>query len=384
MGGNAKAVYRTTGTVQIFDGRLAYAEKIDLKEVEAATFVDDVKNLIHELNKAFIWSSSSIIDERIFFGSFDILRNSTISKEEFVECKQFMGDVDVAVPTAKMEPLHDFLVSMEGKDITSSFTYVGQNRANFTGKKINTVFFYKRCHHGKFLQIDFEGMNFVGDGPEEYVKFMRSSPWRDTKEGLKGLAHKYLLTCIARVVSYKSNIVILTDKSPVHPPSKVRVKVLDELPHSLTFSKEGLREKLRQQTRLGYPVMVEGKYAYKEIPKEECAAESNLRKIFKRLFAHDPTETDFMDFGSYIGTLELCSRNFSRTKIESIYEYMVNVKLWGSKGQALSRDSTAEDKDIKEMIIYTMESRFPYLVGILPLEEIMETYYSKYEVREEE
>jgi len=381
MGGNAKAVHRSTGAVQIFDGRLAYAEKVDLRDVGPDVFIDDVKKLVVELNRAGVWPSSSVENDTVFFGSFDSLRDPAVSKEEYVIVKPTMGDVDIAVPTSKMETLHDFLVKNEGKDVSPSFTYIGQNRATFSGKKINTIFFYKRCK--KFLQIDFEGTSFAGNSPQEYVKFMRSSPWRDVKEGLKGLAHKYLLTCLARVVSYRSNIVILTDKSPVHPSSKVRVRLLDELPHSLTFSKEGLREKLKQQTRLGYPVMVEGKYAYKEVSKDESPAETNLKKIFKKLFSREPQSNDLDDFNSYLGTLDLCQRYLTRGKIEPIYEHMANTKLWGDKGQALSRDSAGDDKDIKEMIIYTMESKFPYLVGNLPLEEIMERYYSKYEEREE-
>ncbi len=382
MGGNAKAVYRNTGTVQIFDGRLAYAEKIDLREVQPEQFVDDVKKLVLELNKPGVWQPSSVENETIYFGSFDSLRDPTISKEEYVTSKPMMGDVDIAVPSVRMEALHDFLVQLEGKDITPNFTYIGQNRVAFSGKKVNTIFFYKRCK--KFLQVDFEGMTFLNNAPEEYVKFMRSSPWRDVKEGLKGLGHKYLLTCLARIVSYKSNIVILTDKSPIHPANKVRIKLLDEIPHSLTFSKEGLRDKLKQQTRLGYPVMVEGKYAYKEVSKEESIGETSVKKIFKRLFSREPQGKDLDDFRSYMGTLDLCQKYLTRGKIESIYEYMVNVKLWGPKAQALSRDSATDDKDIKEMIIYTMESKFPFLVGNLPLEETMDKYYLKYEEREEE
>lgn len=382
MGGNAKAVYRNTGTVQIFDGRLAYAEKIDLRDVRPELFVDDVKKLVLELNKSEVWQASSIENETIYFGSFDSLRDPMISKEEYVVSKPIIGDIDIAVPSTKMVALHDFLLRLEGKDITPFFTYIGQNRVTFTGKKVNTIFFYKRCK--KFLQVDFEGMLFSDNAPEEYVKFMRSSPWRDIKEGLKGLGHKYLLTCLARSASYKSNIVILTDKSPIYPASKVRIKLLDELPHSLTFSKEGLRDKLKLQVRLGYPVMVEGKYAYKEIPKEESTWETNIKKIFKRLFSREPQTKDLEDFKSYMGTLDLCQQYLTRGKIESIYEYMVNTKLWGPQAQALSRDSAADDKDIKEMIIYTMESKFPFLVGNLPLEEIMERYYLKYEEREKE
>jgi hypothetical protein len=226
-------------------------------------------------------------------------------------------------------------------------------------------------------------MKFVNEKPLPYVKFMRSSPWIDLKEGLKGLSHKYLLVCIARVVSYRDNIVILTDKSPVYPPNKVRIKLLDELPHSLSFSKEGLRDKLVQQKHLGYPVMVEGKYAYKQLATKDSPCEADLKKIFKRLFSREPMAADLNNFCSFMGCLELCSQYFSRTKIQSIYEYMVTVKMFGN-GQALSRDLAQEDKDIKTRIISRMESKFPYLKGTLPLEDLIEEYYSSYEEREVE
>lgn len=380
MGGNAKAVHRNTGTVKLYDDRLAFAEKILFSEVQADTLVEDIRKLVRKLNVDSVWDARSISENSMFFGSFDCLQ-SLEERSEFVECKKFIGDVDIGVPLEKMDSLHRTLVNLEEKSVTPEFVYVGQNRASFSGKKLNSIFYYVRC--GKFLQVDFEGMKFVNGSPEPYVRFMRSSPWRDVKEGLKGLAHKYLLACISKAVSYKHNIVVLTDKSPLHPKEKIKTKLLDELPHSLTFSKEGLRDKLKSQTRMGYPVMVEGKYAYKEIPKNESVFELDLKKIFKRLFGRDPSENDMKDFESYHGTLDLCCRYLSKGKIESIYEHMINVKLWG-KGQALSRDSTEDDKDVKEMIIYTMESKFPYLVGNLPLEKIMEDYYACYQIREEE
>jgi hypothetical protein len=383
MGGNAKAVYRNTGTVKIYENRLVYAEKIPFSEVEPDVLVADVQELIKSLNRLAskpIWSKPSLDNSTMFFGSFDCLREIS-DKQEFVSKKSGIGDVDVAVPDVGMQTLHDVLVAHEEKNVTPSFMYIGQNRAEFSGKKLNSVFLYRRCD--KFLQIDFEGMKFVNEKPLPYVKFMRSSPWIDLKEGLKGLSHKYLLVCIARVVSYRDNIVILTDKSPVYPPNKVRIKLLDELPHSLSFSKEGLRDKLVQQKHLGYPVMVEGKYAYKQLATKDSPCEADLKKIFKRLFSREPMAADLNNFCSFMGCLELCSQYFSRTKIQSIYEYMVTVKMFGN-GQALSRDLAQEDKDIKTRIISRMESKFPYLKGTLPLEDLIEEYYSSYEEREVE
>lgn len=381
MGGNAKAVYRSTGTVKIYDDRLAYAEKIFFDEVLPDEFVENVEELLRRINsKIVVWSESSVKAGTIFFGSFYTLK-SLVDRTAFAKVKSHLGDIDVAVPMQKMNVLHELLLEFEEKELTSKFVYIGQNRQKFSGKKLNCIFYYLPAK--KFVQIDFEGMDFASNAPEEYVRFMRSSPWIDLQEEIKGLAHKYLIASIARVVSYKPNIVILTNKSPLYPAKDVRIKSLDEIPHSLVFSKEGLRDKLEQQFRMGFPVMIEGKYAYKELSKERSHFETDLKKIFKKLFKKDPDQQDMQDFESYKGTLNLCSRLFSRNKIEEIYQHLIEVKLWGT-GQALSRDSADDDKKIKEVIIYTMESKFPYLVGNLPLEQIMQEYYEKYEVREED
>lgn len=376
MGGNAKAVHRSTGTTKVFEDRICYAEKIPLSQVDPSALVKDIDDLVRELNSLSIWSDSE--KQAIFFGSFATLRDLE-DRTSFLEFRDYLGDVDIAVPIGKMGILHSFLVRQEDKAITQELVYIGQNRQTFSGKKLNCIFYYKRC--SKFLQIDFEGLDF---STLEYVRFMRSSPLVDMKENIKGLAHKYLLACIARTISYKPNIVILTPKSALHPIDKMRVKVLNEIPHSLTFSKEGLREKLQQQFRMGFPVMLHGKYAYKEIPKEECVFETKIKAIYKKLFMKEPVGKDIDDFSSYMGLLNLVSKNFTRGKIETIYRHMVEWKLWGRTGQALSRNSAEDDKSIKEMIIYTMESKFPYLVGQVPLEKIIEEYYVNYEEREDE
>ena len=382
MGGNAKAVYRNTGTVKIFDGRLAFAEKISFDDVPPGEFVRDTVELIKSINASAgtIWKESSLQNETMFFGSFDVLKQLE-NPETYAEIRKSIGDIDVAVPPENIHRLHEFLVQREDKKISPSFFYIGQNRQNFSGKKINCIFFYEK--NRKFLQIDFESIEFLNEKPSEYCRFMRSSSLEDTVQEIKGLAHKYLLSCIARAISEKPNSVLLTDKSPLHPSDKIRIKLTEECPFDYVFGRNGLRKQLVQQKRMGYPVMVSGKYAYKECPKESCETTDNLKKIFKILFSRNSTEEDDKKFWSFVGLCELCEKYLSKRKIERTYELLVNWKLWGQKGQKLSRNSE-EDRETKETIIYTFESKFPFLVGVVPLEKIVEEYYEKYDEREEE
>lgn len=383
MGGNAKAVHRNTGSIKVYDGKISFAEKISLLDNDPDEFVSNVIELIQQIQKESkfqIWFQKSIDSRSIFFGSFEQLCRIS-DRKDFLEFKNSIGDVDVAIPHGKMKLLHEILISKEEKKITPSFEYVGQNRQNLSEKKLNCIFYYLPSR--QFLQIDFESTDFENGDPDPYIRFMRSSPLEDLRLGIKGLAHKYLLACIARCVSYKTNIVVLTNKSPLFPKEKIKIKLIEETPHSLVFSKEGLRHKLEQQFRMGFPVVVDEKYAFKETTKDKSIFEKDFQEIFLTLFSRTPSTKDLEDINSYAGLLRICSRYFSRSKIEAIYEYMVISKLWGDKSQKLSRDSIEEDKTTKESLIYEMERNFPFLVGNLNLEEIMEKYYSTYETRED-
>lgn len=381
MGGNAKAVYRSTGTVKIYDNRLAYAEKIHIGlDVPIQLFCDDVDELIRQINKHFIWPEKSIREGSIFFGSYECLR-SFEDKEKFSKFKNVIGDIDIAVPQETIENLHKFLESSEEKKITDKFLYIGKNRNAFHGKKMNCIFFYSRC--SKFVQIDFEAVSFQNERPEEYCKFIRSSSFEDIQKGVKGLAHKYLLFSIAKLISYKENIVILTDKSPLFPPEKIRIKLLDVIPHSLSFSKEGLRHKLEKQYRIRFPVMVEGKYAFKEISKKDSKFEKDIAEIFKILFSKTPSKKDLENFYSYVGLLEIVEKSFSRAKIQTLFLYLIEDYLWGPGAQELSRDSQSEDKLIKEVMISEFESKFPFLDRQKYTDKFVEKYYSNYRIRDD-
>ena len=53
MGGNAAAIDRTTGEVINFDGRPAYADKINLKKVDRSAFKRDMIAAFLSLNSLY-------------------------------------------------------------------------------------------------------------------------------------------------------------------------------------------------------------------------------------------------------------------------------------------------------------------------------------------
>jgi len=120
-----------------------------------------------------------------FSGSSSHLVNPNISDEELHKHKPSMGDIDTQIPKKHLAELHAHL--HPGK-VFGKYTVVGSKKHG-----VETSILAKHKDTGEHHQIDFEGVDYHKDEPTKYESFAHSSPWEDTKRGIKGASHKQLL-----------------------------------------------------------------------------------------------------------------------------------------------------------------------------------------------
>lgn len=384
MGGNSRAINRDTGEVKTYKGMQAFASPVDLKSIislreEFVYFWNDLFDVFYKKTGKLLFDprdSKSISNSVCYLGSAQhAFGQYAQSEDSLLDAMPVMGDVDVAIPEENIEDLWDVLCSLEEVEFdNSTMVYVGQNRKKLRKPSINAVFSWNDL----FLQIDFVAVPFKDGTVDEFVTFAHSSPWEDKRVGIKGVAHKYLLQTIAWAVSNSDSIVILTDKSPLFPESSIKVKKMHEPPRFMSFSVDrGVRIRLQQQFLNKHAVIVDGKYAYKEIATSSSDYTTNVREIFKMFFGHFPRQNDFSDFYSFHGLLRLGRKYLKSDVFTLAIEFLVNFKLYGS-GQALSRDSAAEDMFAKDKICNVITS----VCGFEVDQKIKDDYYASYKERE--
>ena len=405
MGGNTKAIDRTTGEVINFFGRPGYADKIDLKKIDRAALkrsvVAALKSLdsLHQKNFGdAIWDpkkrNSILASGEAFNGSSEHLFSDKISDSEFSKYKPTVGDIDLTIPAEKIETVFDLLASLEGLEILpNKIWYVGQNRKKRMGDQINALFAYKTSKDEDpiFIQIDFEAVDYSGGRPDSFAKFGHSSAWEDVKEGVKGVFHKYLLRSLTSKSTLKDAI-ILTKASPLYPPENVKVKQKADPVKLLSFSvSQGLRPTVELQRYpdspeippelVGQPVKVGDVFAYKELSAPEANYVKNVDEIFTLLFGTPPaSSTEINDFGSFVGVLNLMKTYMSDEEIDNIYEDFVNEKLFGKASQRLDLTSPEVDRSAKLSAVGRFKKKFPFLAEPDPM--MVQSYYKEYKIRE--
>jgi hypothetical protein len=406
MGGNTRAIDRSTGEVITFFGRPAYADKIDLNRVNRAAFKKSIIDALKKLDKIHqdqtgepIWDpqfrNSILSSGEAFNGSSEHLFNDNITDKEFKTYKSKVGDIDLTVPEQHLKSIYDMLSTLEGSQIISNKVwYIGQNKKTVPSLgQINALFAYKQSAKDEpvFVQIDFEALPYEEGKPTEFTKFGHSSAWEDIKQGIKGAFHKLLLRSIT-TGSKISDAVILTKTSPLYPPEKVKIAKRDYPVKLLTFSVgEGLRTSVELQyypdvpgippELVGEPVKINGKLAYKEIPPSESTYEKSIPEIISLVFNVEPTEEDVSLFRSFTGILELFSKYLNQSQIKEIYDDFVYDKLFCRGCQGISATSPEEDREAKLGAV----NKFVEVFSFLPPVEMstLEEYYGSYKIRQE-
>jgi hypothetical protein len=386
-GGNTFALDRATGKPKRF------ADKIDLAKINRQSFTKEFVAMFDKLNKVFqskygkpIWTDSNLVRSgEVLTGSAKFLFDKNISDDEFIRHKPKVGDIDIAIPHDYLSPLFDLLLPLEGKKITSKVRYIGNNkRVVGQNHQINCIFEFSD-DSGNIVnaQVDFEGAKFEDDKPSAWSQFSHSSNWNDIKSSIKGVAHKYLLKAIARNINKRDDIVILTKGSPLEPSEKVRVKTSHGKllePQGLAFSVDrGIRGRYAQQFVNGKPLIINGKFAFKDADTNESGYITNPVSMFEIMFKTKPNSSDMSKFNSFIGLIELMEKHLDKTQIVDSFNSLVKGDLWGPGAQELERVSAEIDKEVKGTMAGKMVERFPYLKQtLIKFQPSIEKYYSNY------
>jgi len=366
MGGNTRAIDRETGET------IALAQKVDLQKVDRATFVKEMKVAFKKLNSLFksrykepIWPDFKVITSGLAFnGSSEFLFDKGISDKEFVKYKPKVGDIDVTIPHEHLKPIFDLLASLENKKITNKLTYIGQNKKTQGGHQINALFKYKDGDAIAMAQVDFEGVEYKNNEPDEFAKFSHNSNWNDIKNNFKGVAHKFLLINLVRGISMRKDIVILTAKSPIDPnDKKFRVKKISGVPREMAFSVDrGLRTKLYQIfDENGDAVKVDNKFVFKEKPTADSEYKRDLPIIFTMLFKKKPSGSDLTSLKSFLGLITLMKTHLDSKLINRVFDQLVTINLFGPAAQKLDRDAARVDYKVKIAMVNRMYKEFSFL-----------------------
>lgn len=371
MGGNARAIDRKTLQTKRWNNRDAFAQRFEFNEVSSSEFLLLIVQLLETINVKFftkthkqLWKK---ITDNIFLGSSSHLWNSNVKLES-------LGDIDIAIPGEFLPALFDVLSTFEETELFTGVVYIGQNNEFVRTTQINAVFF---CFD-RFFQIDFVATPFIKDSVSPFTKFARSSPIEDVHYKIKGVAHKYLLSCLAWSVSHRDDLLLLTDKSSLQF-SKLKFKTLHEPIRVCSFSVEhGLRNRLEFCKNFsGTPEKYNHKFLCKEIPVEKSTYETDLDVIFQRFFSKIPSESERTDFCSFVGLSRLAKKLLTKERFEFAIYQMFAYKLYG-KGQSFSR-SQELDKKVKQPIIDFLFSEFPELKKFeQEVHKMQKKYYEGY------
>jgi len=386
------------GNVVVLDanGKQQVAGKADFRKLKRDDFVNSFLGFFRRLDALHesetgesLWPtnrlSSLISSGAVFSGSTSHLFNKNLGDEEFVSHKPVVGDIDITIPKEKLESLHRLFNSLQGRQITPNIRLVGQ-KPSVSHEQINAIFSYTFDVESPPLniQVDFEAVGYEKGQPTEFVKFARSSDWTDVKGGVKGVFHKYLLRCLASVLSRQEDVVLLTPMSPLSPPEKVKVSKVTEPLHLLSFSVDrGLRTSAQQQFLPdGTPLLVGGKRAFKKTPPTSATYYQSRSDIFSLIFGSEPMGNEISLFGSFSGVLQLMQDHLSNDQIEEVYLDFIENKLYGKSGQALDAYEPKNDMQAKMPAINAFKKKFSFLSSYDDLlKQLVEDYYKNYKTR---
>lgn len=364
-GGNARITDRESGEI------LVRSQKIDLKKFDRSELVESILEMLQKLNQMFkkkygkeIWKDLEILRSgHAFSGSSEFFIDQKISDQEFLKFKPFMGDIDVIIPENLSEDFREFMPSLAGRKITSSMTYLGQDRVDFKSTWLG-IFNYKSADGELNLQIDFEfgEWDVKQQSPTEWAKFSHGSSWEDIKQGMKGVHHKFLIINLTRALSKRDDVIIAT---PASTPEKIRLvsgKKAESTPRMLAFSVDkGLRFKYKQmEDENAKPIRINKKIVFQEVPASKSEYYKTIPQIFSHIFGENPTKKEIEDFKSFEGLIKIAKDRLSKEEINSFFDFLLEENLFGNRAQKLERNPDF-DSSVKWTMVDKLIEIFPFL-----------------------
>lgn len=338
------------------------AEKINIGKMNFDVFnnfKNEIRNTFYDFNIMFertygymLWPKYDVLfsNQKLFSGSTRLMFKKHFS--QFALYKPSVGDIDIQVPNECMTDLKVFLLNNCDTSF-GHFKYIGFTN---TGVQLNCLFESPKEYKtfSKYIQIDFEGTEYVNDEPSEFSAFGHYSSWTDVKAGIKGFANKYLLRSLAAGIS-KSEVVIISSKTKKPIKSK-------PIENFFGFSVDkGFREKLKPNyDENGDHVMIDGKFSYFKIEPKEADYDKNLSSIFEKIFVAFPNENEKRSLFSFVRTLDLMSTYCADSIIISVFDDFVEL-LWGKEAQRIERDNPTLDEEVKNRMYKLFIEKFQFL-----------------------
>ena len=158
-------------------------------------------------------------------------------------------------------------------------------------------------------------------------------------QGIKGVAHKYLLAALGGGRDIE-DVIIKAETS------RGKDKVISSGTKSLS-SQYGLRTKLLPVTdSSGKQIVKDGKKVYKELQPKESPTTTDLKEIFEKFFNKPPKPDELEKMGSFLGLVELSKKYLSTENQEKIFSKFINT-LFGPQAQSLYRSDKERDYNEK-------------------------------------
>lgn len=392
------------------DGKVVSGRTIGVSRPGSrAGFAADVKTMLPVLNSLFqeengsaLWPdlSGNIEELLIFGGSTEHVFDPQISDEEFSKYKGSFSDIDIYIPQSQgrgfklMQTIEKNKGRMLGPKFKIVCTKLHPNESLANTRGTNSIFQYIDGKGDPYVQFDFMPQPIPVEGEEEstasslksWVRLSHSSNWRDVQQSVKGVFHKYLLQALVAAASRLDKGHIITPKSPISPPEKVKIAAGSEQDlYSSSFSVEkGLGTTRLTKQDAEY----EGAPLYKLTPPSEKKYETDVEKIFMAAFGFEPSKDDLEKMRSFVGILEIMRDNLMQTPsgkktCGDALKIFID-KLIGDGGQEISTYSASKDIKPKAAAIAVVRSMgFDSLLNeIMPPEEIertIEKYYGRFQ-----
>ena len=380
-----------TGTIKK-TGENTRAQKIQIAKIGRAELLKKSLELFNKINSLFekkfkekLWKNEEHLKTGFMFnGSTSFIMDPTISDEEIIKAKPSAGDFDIAIPQELGENLWVLLDELEDKEIIPGVTYKGNNRPTIKSitDQINCVFIMDFPNGERsWAQVDFELLEFKDDTPTEWAKFGHSSSFEDASGSVavKAVFHKYLIRSLASSVSMRKDAVIVTPSS-TYEKFKIKKVADGDIPRMLKFHvTKGIRyayEPLLDPS--GKQVMIDGKFAIKEIDSKIADYETIIAEIYSLVFNDkEQNPSDVKLFSSFKGITKLIKEKLSKDTQDDVIARMEQL-LWDKKlGQELEVEDPKTDFEVKI-------SAYNYLIGELgrkmtpKTQELIDEYYAGY------
>lgn len=318
------------------------AQEMDMSKTDRTARQHDINNALKSLHNTvkkntgrglFGETGQGLKAGNIFAGSTRQFMDKNIPDEEHNKFKPKVGDIDVMYDARHKEALEDHLKEGEKH---GKFTIVGVKKH---GTQVSALMQHE---DGQVHQIDFEPAEYKDNAPSEWAQFSHSANWNDTRAGMKGAFHKFLLSSLT--AAHGQHGIIRNNKGD---ESEGFVEQ-----HAFSVDR-GLRNRHEQiDTKDGKPVV-------KELKPQESKYTTGIHDIYKTLLGKKPqTQTDIDSFGSFQGLAELAKRHLSHEQKGRVIDKFVNTIYHPKRAQLMHQDHH-RDEMMKEAALNHMRKTFP-------------------------